>query len=59
MLRLIAETLEGATTEFEVWQIDRTYPEDDVTYIRPVADSPRAFPVVTSSICCADCANDA
>ena len=55
MLRLVAEDLEGATVEFEVWQIDRTFAEDDVTYIRIIADSPHRVPIVTSSICCAEC----
>jgi hypothetical protein len=59
MLRLIAATLEGQTAEFEVWQIDRTYVADDITYVRPLPDSPHAFRVITSSICCADCADDA
>jgi hypothetical protein len=58
MLRLIAEDLEGETVEFQVWQIDHTYFEDDVTYIRTATNSPHRVPVVTSSICCADCAQE-
>jgi len=58
MLRLIAATLDDTAIEFEVWQIERTYIEDDVTYIRPLVDSPHRIPIATSSICCATCAQE-
>ena len=59
MLRLIAEDLDGEIVEFQVWQIVHTYFEHDITYIRTMAFNPHIFPVVTSSIRCADCTSRA